>query len=75
VSNDIKPPDGVVFVFLPPYTPEPRPAERPWPLANEAVANNSFKDIFHLEEVLAKRSATPLTPSDPQPSGTGGPIK
>ena len=52
VSNDSKPPDGVGLVFLPPYTPELQPAERLWPLANEAVANCSFTD---LEQVLAGR--------------------
>jgi len=55
VSNDIKPPEGVILVFLPPYTPQLQPAERLWPLANEAVANRSFEDLADLEEVLAGR--------------------
>ena len=55
VSNDIKPPDGVILAFLPPYTPELQPAERLWPLANEAVANCSFPELADLEQVLAGR--------------------
>jgi hypothetical protein len=58
VSNDIKPPDGVILVFLPPYTPQLQPAERLWPLANEAVANRCFKDLADLEQILAKRCRT-----------------
>lgn len=55
VSNDIKPPDGVILAFLPPYTPELQPAKRLWPLANEAVANSSFAHLTDLEQVLAGR--------------------
>ena len=55
VSDAIKPPDGVILVFLPPYTPQLQPAERLWPLANEAVANRSFPDLPTLDEALAER--------------------
>ena len=41
VSDGLAVPDGVVLEFLPPYTPELQPAERLWPLTNEAVANNT----------------------------------
>ena len=58
VSNAITPPDGVVLVFLPPYTPELQPAERLWPLANEAVANRSFADLAALDAALAERCRT-----------------
>lgn len=58
VSSDIKPPDGVILVFLPPYTPQLQPAERLWPLANEAVANRSFPDLATLDNVLAERCRT-----------------
>jgi hypothetical protein len=43
VSDRLAVPDGVVLEFLPPDTPELQPAERLWPLTNEAVANKSFR--------------------------------
>ena len=55
VSGDITPPEGIVLSFLPPYTPELQPAERLWPLTNEAVANRSFETLAELEETLEKR--------------------
>ena len=48
-------PDGVHLVFLPPYSPELQPAERLFPLINEALANRAFKSIEELERVLARR--------------------
>ena len=63
-------------MFLPPYTPELQPAERLWPLANEAVANHSFHDLATLAKPspgVASPSATTPTSSKAQPSGTGGP--
>ena len=35
-------PEGISLVFLPPYSPELQPAERLWPLVDEAVANRYF---------------------------------
>jgi transposase len=54
-SPQIVPPEGIQFAFLPPYTPELQPAERLWPLANEAVANRSFTDLDTLADVVASR--------------------
>jgi DDE superfamily endonuclease len=48
-------PEGVDLVFLPPYSPERQPAERPWPLVDEPVANRAFADLTALEEALADR--------------------
>jgi transposase len=39
VSGRLVVPDGIVLEFLPSYTPELQPAERLWPLTDEAVAN------------------------------------
>jgi hypothetical protein len=36
---------GVRFCFLPPYFPELQPAERLWPLVDEAVANKRFDTL------------------------------
>ena len=41
--------------FLPSGSPELQPAERLWPLTNEAVANGLFEEIEQLEETLAER--------------------
>jgi transposase len=48
-------PEGVRLEFLPPYSPELQPAERLWPLANEAVANRHFADVAELDAALAER--------------------
>jgi transposase len=58
VSDRLVVPDGVVLEFLPPYTPELRPAERLWPLANEAVANKHFATLEDLDMALGERCRT-----------------
>ncbi len=47
--------DGIHLVFLPPYSPELQPAERLWPLTNEAIANRYFKTLDELQEIQARR--------------------
>lgn len=51
-------PDGIDLVRLPPYSPELQPAERLWPLVNEAVANRGFADLDALEDALVARCRT-----------------
>lgn len=51
-------PDGIELVPLPPASPELQPAERLWPLVNEAVANRTFTDLDALEAVLVDRCRT-----------------
>ncbi|NJK37733.1 MAG: IS630 family transposase, partial [Oscillatoriales cyanobacterium RM2_1_1] len=41
-SEQVQIPEGIHLLFLPPKSPELQPAERLWPLTNEAVANRSF---------------------------------
>lgn len=48
-------PEGVHLLFLPPKSPELQPAERLWPIANEAIANQSFESLDCLEDQLARR--------------------
>lgn len=48
-------PTGVDVVPLPPASPELQPAERLWPLINEALANRAFADLNALEVVLVER--------------------
>nr|WP_272867792.1 transposase [Allomeiothermus silvanus] len=55
----------VVLDYLPPYSPELQPAERMWPLVNEAVANRYFETLEAMMAVVAERcqvlSADPAT--------------
>jgi transposase len=51
-SREVVGPPGMAPVFLPAPSPELQPAERLWPLADEAVANRAFATI---EEALAGR--------------------
>ena len=57
-SEQLVVPDGLRLAFLPPYSPELQPAERLWPLTNEAVANQSFATLKELDEALGKRCCT-----------------
>ncbi len=57
-SGTLVVPTGIDLVRLPPYSPELQPAERLWPLVNEAVANRTFADLDALEEVLVARCRT-----------------
>lgn len=54
-STELVLPDGIDLVALPPYSPELQPAERLWPLVDEAIANRAFPDLDALEDVLAAR--------------------
>lgn len=58
VARDVKPPEGVRLVFLPPYSPELQPAERLWSLCDEPLANRSFERLNQLEAVLGQRCQT-----------------
>jgi len=63
-SHRVEVPEGIHLFFLPPYSPELQPAERLWPLANEPIANRSFKSLDELEVVLFDRTQHLL----PQPN-------
>jgi transposase len=54
-GKEVEPPEGIHLEFLPSSSPELQPAERLWPLTNEAVANRLFEEIEDLEESLVKR--------------------
>ncbi len=55
VSAQVQIPAGLPLHFLPPYAPELQPAERLWPLTNEALANKHFYDLDELQEVQTQR--------------------
>ena len=50
-------PEGLAFCFLPPYSPELQPAEKLWPVTDEAIANKPFETLDELTEVLDRRCA------------------
>lgn len=55
MSAKVEKPGGVVFMPLPPHTPELQPAEPAWPLLREAIANETFSSLDSLERRLVKR--------------------
>ena len=62
-SPQLKIPEGIHLVWMPPKSPELQPAERLWPLANEAIANKTFRNLDHLEEVMIQRCRSLLCQS------------
>mgnify|MGYP000620806904 FL=1 len=55
VSPRLVLPAGVTLVPLPPYSPELQPAERLWPLTNEALANRYFATLSDLDQAQGRR--------------------
>ena len=55
VSGEVEVPDGLHIVFLPPYSPELQPAERLWPLSDEALVNEHFATLETLIETQSER--------------------
>ena len=54
-GGEVQLPEGIHLEFLPKGSPELQPAERLWPLTNEAIANRLFEEIEEIEEALVKR--------------------
>ncbi len=54
-SARLERPEGLDLQLLPSHSPELQPAERLWPLVDEAVANRVFTDLDHLQATLAAR--------------------
>lgn len=54
-GGEVDLPEGVHLEFLPKGSPELMPAERLWPLTNEALANGLFEEIEGVEEALMQR--------------------
>lgn len=63
-GGKVEVPEGIHLEFLPARSPELQPAERLWPLANEAVANRLFEDLDRLEEALIERCVALLEQTD-----------
>jgi transposase len=54
-AGEVLLPEGVHLEFLPSGSPELQPAERLWPLTNEALANSLFEEIEQIERTLMHR--------------------
>jgi transposase len=54
-GKEVEGPEGIHLEFLPAYSPELQPAERLWPLTNEAISNRLFESLDELEEALVER--------------------
>jgi transposase len=54
-SGEVEIPRGIHLEFLPSGSPELQPAERLWPLTNEAIANRLFEEISQIEQALVQR--------------------
>jgi transposase len=54
-GGEVEVPEGIHLEFLPSGSPELQPAERLWPLTNEALANRLFEEIEEIEEALVER--------------------
>ncbi len=53
-GGEIEIPEGIHLELLPPGSPELQPAERLWPLTNEAIANRLL-EIEQMEQALVER--------------------
>ena len=54
-SPQVRVPEHVHLLFLPPHSPELQPAEHLWPLTNTVLANQHFASIEELEDAQAER--------------------
>src|SRR5207237_201734 len=54
---NLKIPDGVRLLFLPPYTPELQPAEHLWEVVDEPIINKHIPDLETLDAIVSERCA------------------
>jgi len=52
---NLKIPDGIHLIYLPPYTPELQPAKTLWSLVDEPIVNQHIATIEELEAKIAPR--------------------
>jgi transposase len=55
ISDQVQVPEGIILIFLPPYSPELQPAERLWPLTNTPLVNRWFASLDDLIAVQSER--------------------
>ena len=54
-KSNLKVPDGIRLLFLPPYTPELQPAEHLWEIVDEPIVNKYIPDLETLEAIVSQR--------------------
>jgi hypothetical protein len=52
---NLKIPEGIRLIYLPPYSPELQPAETLWALIDEPVVNKHVATLAELDETIAQR--------------------
>ena len=57
-SGEVTIPKGIDLEFLPTGSPELQPAERLWPVTNEAIANGLFEEISEIEDAVGRALRT-----------------
>lgn len=53
--TNLKVPEGIGLLFLPPYTPELQPAEHLWEIVDEPINNTHVADIGTLDAIVSNR--------------------
>ena len=56
---NLKIPDGIRLIYLPPYSPELQPAETLWALVDEPIVNKHIATIDELEAKIAQPMCRP----------------
>ena len=51
----LKIPEGLHLELIRAHTPELQPAERLWPVINEAISNQTFENLSQLEDIVNDR--------------------
>jgi hypothetical protein len=54
-AANLKIPDGIRLIYLPPYSPELQPAETLWALVDEPIVNKHIATIADLEDKIARQ--------------------
>ena len=55
IAKKLKIPPGIIFCFLPPYSPQIQPIERLWPVLNQCIANKLIKTYNELETRVIRK--------------------
>jgi transposase len=55
-------PDNIIFIFLPPYTPELNPAEKIWRYLKDQISLKVYKNLSALQDDLCNLVVHQLTP-------------
>ena len=54
-AANLKIPDGIRLIYLPPYSPELQPAETLWALVDEPIVNKHIATIVELDRKIARQ--------------------